>query len=160
MGLDCEDLITIDSSGQYGISVGVIHAAISLLLLASPAFAGHQLRSLGMSIGPYEPGKNNAITDVSGVRVGHVTLVSGEGALATGAGPVRTGVTVIIPTTDDLWKRKVMAGSFVLNGNGEAAGLMWLQESGIIEGPVALTNTLSVSDVQKGLVKLTLKRHY
>jgi D-aminopeptidase len=115
-------------------------------------------RDMGIIIGRYETGKYNAITDVKGVKVGQVTLFSGAGKLLPGKGPVRTGVTVIIPAEGDLWKSKIMAGSFVLNGNGEATGLMWLQESGILETPIALTNTLSVGTVQKGLVDWMLAR--
>ncbi|OFZ81927.1 MAG: aminopeptidase [Bdellovibrionales bacterium RIFOXYD1_FULL_53_11] len=113
----------------------------------------------GIKIGRFRAGRNNALTDVSGVRVGHSTVVFGSGKLNPGKGPARTGVTVILPARGDVWKEKVQAGSFVLNGNGEAAGLMWLKEAGIIETPIALTNTLSVGTVQKGLVEWILKEH-
>src|SRR5438067_2428580 len=75
-------------------------------------------RSLGLPLGAYPAGKLNAITDVPGVKVGHTTLIKGDGALVPGQGPVRTGVTVVIPR-DDVWHKKVPAGSFVLNGTGE-----------------------------------------
>lgn len=116
-------------------------------------------RNLGIIIGRYPTGRYNAITDVRGVRVGQVTLWSGEGRLRPGRGPVRTGVTVIIPADGDLWRSKLAAGSFVLNGNGEAMGLMWLAESGVLETPVAFTNTLSVGAVQKALVDMMLETH-
>ncbi|MBI5244247.1 MAG: P1 family peptidase [Elusimicrobia bacterium] len=116
-------------------------------------------RNLGILIGRFPPGPYDAITDVKGVKVGHLTLSSGEGALIPGKGPVRTGVTVVVPADGDLWNSKVFAGSFVLNGNGEAAGLMWIQESGILETPIALTNTLSVGAAQQGLVEAALRAH-
>lgn len=116
-------------------------------------------RDLGIVIGRHPAGRRNAITDVRGVRVGHTTLVRGHGRLVPGKGPVRTGVTVVIPAAGDVWKSKLMAGGFVLNGNGEAAGLMWVLESGVLETPIALTNTLSVGTVQKSLVDWMLRSH-
>ncbi|HBA59988.1 MAG TPA: aminopeptidase [Elusimicrobia bacterium] len=116
-------------------------------------------RGLGVIIGRYPSGRYNAITDVKGVKVGHVTIKSGSGRLRPGRGPVRTGVTAIIPAPGDLWKSKLPAGSFVLNGNGEAMGLMWLAESGVLETPLAFTNTLSVGVVQKALVDMMLEKH-
>ncbi|GKS56682.1 aminopeptidase [Nitrospira sp.] len=115
-------------------------------------------RDLGITIGQYQPGRLNAITDVAGVKVGHVTLVSGDGPLAPGVGPVRTGVTVIIPR-EDVWHKKVPAGSFVLNGTGEMTGLAWVAESGFLEYPVALTNTLNVPRVANGVMSWMLA-HY
>lgn len=100
----------------------------------------------------------NAIADVAGVKVGHATLVSGEGALKPGQGPVRTGVTVIIPR-DDVWHNKVSAGSFVLNGTGEMTGLSWVAESGFLEYPIALTNTLNVPRVANGVMSWMIKQY-
>lgn len=138
-------------------------AAITLLVAAfaldAPVAAAERARDLGIKIGRYKPGKHNAITDVAGVRVGHITLNSGKGKLQPGEGPVRTGITVIMPAKGDIWYEKVNAGSFILNGNGEATGLMWIQESGTLETPIALTNTLSVSDVHRGLIDYMLKIH-
>lgn len=116
-------------------------------------------RDLGIIIGRHAAGRRNAVTDVRGVRVGHATLVRGRGRLVAGKGPVRTGVTVVIPAAGDVWKSKLMAGGFVLNGNGEAAGLMWVLESGVLETPIALTNTLGVGTVQKALVDWMLRSH-
>lgn len=116
-------------------------------------------RDLGIVIGRQPAGRHNAITDVRGVRVGHATLVRGHGRLVPGKGPVRTGVTVILPAEGDVWKSKLAAGGFVLNGNGEAAGLMWVLESGVLETPIALTNTLNVGTVQKSLVDWMLRSH-
>lgn len=108
-------------------------------------------RELGIVIGTYASGPLNAITDVAGVKVGHTTLISGEGPLKPGLGPVRTGVTVVIPR-DDVWHKKVPAGSFVLNGTGEMTGLAWVSEAGFLEYPIALTNTLNVPRVANGLM--------
>lgn len=116
-------------------------------------------RDMGIRIGIFEPGPLDAITDVKGVRVGHVTLKSGDGKLVPGEGPVRTGVTAIIPADGNVWESRLRAGSFVLNGNGEGTGLMYIQETGSLETPIALTNTLSVADVQKGLLEWLLKQN-
>lgn len=115
-------------------------------------------RDLGIVIGSYTPGPMNAITDVAGVKVGHTTLISGEGRLNPGTGPVRTGVTVVIPR-DDVWHKKVQAGSFVLNGAGEMTGLAWVAESGFLEYPIALTNTLNVPRVANGVISWMIKQY-
>ncbi|MBM4124086.1 MAG: P1 family peptidase [Nitrospira sp.] len=117
-----------------------------------------RVRELGVAVGRYQPGPNNAITDVEGVKVGQVTLVRGEGALKPGHGPVRTGVTVVIPR-DDVWRKKVPAASFVLNGTGEMTGLAWVAESGFLEYPIALTNTLNVPRVANGVMSWMIKRY-
>ncbi len=88
-----------------------------------------------MKIGVHNLGANNAITDVDGVKVGHATINHGEGALKPGSGPVRTGVTAIIPHSGDIWNQRVSAASFVLNGNGSVTGLDWMAESGLLEEP-------------------------
>ena len=115
-------------------------------------------RELGIAIGRYQPGPLNAITDVAGVKVGQVTLSKGEGKLNPGQGPVRTGVTVIVPR-DDVWHKKVPAGSFVLNGTGEMTGLAWVAESGFLEYPIALTNTLNVPRVANGVMSWMIQRY-
>ncbi len=120
--------------------------------------AASRIRDFGVVVGIFPPGKFNAITDVEGVRVGHVTLLSGSVKLIPGKGSVRTGVTVLLLGGTDVWSKKPMAGSFVLNGNGEATGLMWLQESGMLETPIALTNTLSVAAAQPGLIDWMVKK--
>jgi D-aminopeptidase len=118
--------------------------ALVLGLAAAAASPAEKPRARDLGV-PFEgtPGPLNAITDVAGVEVGQVTLVSGEGKLEVGRGPVRTGVTAIHPrgkASND----PVFAGTFALNGNGEMTGLAWLSESGFLEGPVVLTNTHSV----------------
>ncbi|NWF72583.1 MAG: P1 family peptidase [Nitrospirae bacterium] len=117
-----------------------------------------RVRDLGIVIGSYPTGPLNAITDVAGVKVGKITLISGEGALKPGQGPVRTGVTVIIPR-DDVWHKKVPAGAFVLNGTGEMTGLAWIAESGFLEYPIALTNTLNVPRVANGVMSWMIKQY-
>ena len=120
---------------------------------ASPESADQgrvRARALGLHPGQFQPAPMNAITDVPGVKVGHVTLMQGDGPLQPGQGPVRTGVTVIVPR-DDVWHKKVPAGAFVLNGTGEMTGLAWVAESGFLEYPIALTNTLNVPRVANGV---------
>lgn len=109
-------------------------------------------RELGIVIGRLAPGPRDAITDVAGVRVGHTTLIAGEGPLVVGRGPVRTGVTVILPHDGDVWDEPVFAGCHRLNGNGELTGLEWIREAGQLGGPVAITNTHSVGVVRDALV--------
>lgn len=95
---------------------------------------------------------------MTGVKVRHTTVNHGEGKLVRGEGPARTGVTVIIPHDGDLWKQKVTAASFVLNGNGGVLGLDWVRESGGLEGPIALTNTHQVGDVATALIRWMIRR--
>ena len=109
-------------------------------------------RDLGIVIGDLPPGPANAITDVAGVRVGHTTLISGAGPLRVGEGPVRTGVTVIVPGSDDVWGEPAAAGAHRLNGNGELTGLEWVRESGLLTTCIGLTNTHSVGVVRDTLI--------
>jgi D-aminopeptidase len=109
-------------------------------------------RDLGLRIGALSPGPLDAITDVPGVRVGSVTLVSGEGPLRRGEGPVRTGVTVVLPHDGRIFDEPVFAGCHRLNGNGELTGLEWIRESGRLTTPIGLTNTHSVGVVRDALV--------
>jgi L-aminopeptidase/D-esterase-like protein len=97
------------------------------------------------------PGRYNAITDVEGVEVGHSSIVSGEGRLVVGEGPVRTGVTAILPRGEDY--DPVFAGWSCLNGNGEMTGTTWVEESGFLEGPVMITNTHSVGVVHDAVIE-------
>lgn len=118
-----------------------------------------RIRELGIEIGDLPAGRYNAITDVAGVRVGHVTLKRGEGALRPGEGPVRTGVTAILPHGGDLWREKVPAATWVLNGTGEMTGSIWIETQGALEVPILLTNTMNVGRVMDGAVAYMLK-HY
>jgi len=118
-----------------------------------------RVRELGIVIGRMAPGPNNAITDVQGVRVGQVTMVRGEGKLVPGQGPVRTGVTAILPHGGDLWRDKVPAATWVLNGTGEMTGSIWIDTQGALEVPVLLTNTMNIGRVMDGVVAYMLKRY-
>ena len=110
-------------------------------------------RDLGISIGLLAPGPLNAITDVAGVRVGHTTLMAGEaGPLRVGQGPVRSGVTVVVPHDGDPFAEAVYAGAHRLNGNGELTGLEWIREAGLLAGPIGITNTHSVGVVRDAIV--------
>ena len=113
-------------------------------------------RDLGI---PFDgtPGPNNAITDVAGVEVGFATLISGEGRLIVGKGPVRTGVTAILPRGKDSHDQ-CFAAWFTLNGNGEMTGTTWIQESGFLEGPVMITNTHSVGIVRDAVIAWQMKQ--
>jgi len=133
--------------------------ALSLLLFLSVPMSAQtapttkpRARELGV---PFDgtPGPLNAITDVSGVTVGHTTLISGEGKLQIGKGPVRTGVTAILPRGKNSMNDAVMAGWWSLNGNGEMTGTTWVEESGFLEGPAMITNTHSVGIVRDAVIQ-------
>jgi L-aminopeptidase/D-esterase-like protein len=104
------------------------------------------------------PGKLNAITDVPGVEVGYTTLISGEGKLEVGKGPVRTGVTAILPRGHASLNDPVYAGFFSLNGNGEMTGTAWVEESGFLEGPIVITNTHSVGVARDAVIAWLVKQ--
>jgi len=128
------------------------------LIFVAGAFAQQEshpkprARDLGV---PFDgtPGPLNAITDVAGVTVGHKTLISGEGKLQIGKGPVRTGVTAVMPRGKDSMNSPVFAGWWSLNGNGEMTGTTWVEESGFLEGPVMITNTHSVGVVRDAVIQ-------
>ena len=113
-------------------------------------------RELGLTVGLLPIGPLNALTDVDGVAVGMTTLIEGDGPLVVGSGPVRTGVTVIVPHPD-IGAEPVFAGCHRLNGNGELTGLEWIRESGQLTTPVAITNTHSVGVVRDALVAAELR---
>src|SRR5262249_40753424 len=114
-------------------------------------------RDLGI---PFEgtPGKLNAITDVPGVEIGYTTLISGEGKLEVGKGPVRTGVTAILPRGRAALNDPVYAGFFSLNGNGEMTCTAWVEESGFLEGPIVITNTHSVGVARDAVIAWQVKQ--
>ncbi|HKQ17075.1 MAG TPA: P1 family peptidase [Solirubrobacterales bacterium] len=120
---------------------------------------GPRARDLGIAIGRGTPGPSNAITDVAGVRVGHTTLVAGDGPLEVGKGPVRTGVTVIVPHDGDVWAEPLFAGTATLNGNGELTGLEWIRESGLLTSAIGITNTNDVGKVRDALVSSAAASH-
>src|ERR1700756_2866024 len=109
---------------------------------------------------PFEgtPGKFNAITDVPGVEVGYSTLIGGQGKLEVGKGPVRTGVTAILPRGHASRNDPVYAGFFSLNGNGEMTGTAWVEESGFLEGPIVITNTHSVGVARDAVIAWQVKQ--
>lgn len=117
------------------------------------------LRAFGLQVGRLPTGLQNDICDVAGVRVGHASVVTGDGALRPGHGPVRTGVTAIAPHAGNLFLEKVPAGLFVLNGFGKSIGLAQLQELGTLETPILLTNTLSSFKVADALVSHMLEQN-
>ena len=114
-------------------------------------------RELGLEIGVLPSGPNDAITDVAGVRVGHSTIVLGDGPLVVGEGPVRTGVTVVCPREGLARDEPVFAGCHRFNGNGEMTGLEWIREAGALTTPVAITNTHSVGVVRDALIAAELE---
>jgi D-aminopeptidase len=135
---------------------------ISFLFLVASASAqksaegknGSKPRARDLGV-PFDgtPGGLNAITDVAGVTVGHTTLITGEGKLQIGQGPVRTGVTAVLPRGKNSMSDPVFAGWFTENGNGEMTGTTWVEESGFLEGPVMITNTHSVGVVRDAVIQ-------
>ena len=127
----------------------------SLLVTMTKAQSKPRARDLGV---PFDgaPGPLNAITDVKGLEVGQTTLISGSGPLKVGVGPVRTGVTAILPRGKDS-QDSVFAGWFTLNGNGEMTGTTWVEDSGFLDGPVMITNTHSVGVVRDAVIGWRVK---
>ncbi|MCI0586349.1 MAG: P1 family peptidase [Planctomycetes bacterium] len=132
---------------------------LALAAFAIPPNGGGKPRARDLGV-PFDgtPGPLNSITDVAGVEVGHATIVSGEGKLEVGKGPVRTGVTAILPRGKRSATDPAFAGWFSLNGNGEMTGTTWLEESGFLEGPVLLTNTHSVGVVRDAAIAWRVKQ--
>ncbi|NTV79821.1 MAG: P1 family peptidase, partial [Candidatus Aminicenantes bacterium] len=128
------------------------------LILMTSVYGQTRPRARDLGI-PFDgaPGPFNAITDVAGVEVGLTTLISGKGPLVVGKGPVRTGVTAVFPRGKKVLNQ-VFAAWFTLNGNGEMTGTTWLEESGILEGPVLITNTHSVGVVHDAVIAWQLER--
>ena len=137
-------------------STAWVSAAVFCMVLSVTAQSKPRARDLGV---PFDgtPGKLNAITDVKGVEVGHTTLISGEGPLKVGVGPVRTGVTAILPRGKTSFDDEVFAGWFTLNGNGEMTGTTWVDDSGFLGGPVMITNTHSVGVVRDAVIRWRVK---
>src|SRR5438105_2550184 len=142
----------------FSISLALVAFSLATETLAQTTPTKPRARDLGIAtqIGG-TPGALDAITDVPGVEVGQTTLISGSGALVVGQGPVRTGVTVIHPRGKDN-ADPVMGAWFTLNGNGEMTGTTWLQESGFLEGPIAITNTHSVGVVRDAILQWQVHR--
>jgi len=131
--------------------------ALAQMPLAFPPVA--EAHTPAIVVGSLPPGPLDAITDVAGVRVGQVTRIAGApGPLVPGRGPVRTGVTVVLPN-DDPWTKRVAAATYDLNGNGEMTGAHWVDEAGFLETPIALTNTLDVPRVDDGVIDWLIAKH-
>jgi D-aminopeptidase len=129
-----------------------------LICLSAIGIAQTKPRARDLGV-PFDgkPGTYNAITDVKGVEVGHTTLISGSGKLKVGEGPVRTGVTAVLPRGKDSLD-PVFGGWFTLNGNGEMTGTTWLEDSGFLDGPVMITNTHSVGVVRDAVIAWRIKK--
>ena len=129
--------------------------ALAVLVVAATMAVSAQTRPRGRDLGipfPGQTGPLNAITDVAGIAVGHVTLIQGDGKLVPGQGPIRTGVTAILPRPRGDWD-PVFAATFNLNGNGDMTGVNWIKESGFLEGPILLTGTHSVGTVRDAAIQ-------
>jgi D-aminopeptidase len=137
-------------------TVGVLLVVVGVTGVNGTAQPRPREHDLKLPIGGV-PGPLNAITDVAGVEVGHTTLISGSGPLVVGKGPVRTGVTVVLPRGREN-ADPVFGAWFTLNGNGEMTGTTWVQESGYLEGPVAITNTHSVGVVRDAIIQWEVSR--
>jgi D-aminopeptidase len=118
-----------------------------------------RFRDYNLTVGDLSTGEHNAITDMDGVLVGHTTLFSGEGTLKTGTGPIRTGVTVILPHGDNVYAQKVPGAVHTINGFGKPMGFEEVRELGMIESPIALTNTLNVGLVADALVQYAIQHN-
>ncbi|HEY8210412.1 MAG TPA: P1 family peptidase [Myxococcaceae bacterium] len=116
-------------------------------------------REMGLPLGRFKPGKYNSITDVEGVLVGHSTIIRGRGPLKVGEGPVRTGVTAILPGAGNVFMDRVIGGGFVLNGAGEVSGITQVMEWGLLETPIMLTNTMSVGRVADAVARYMVERY-
>ena len=130
---------------------------VASIFLAACLFATPALARSPVPVGTFVAGANDGITDVPGVLVNHVTKILGSGALVPGVGPVRTGATAIVPNAE-VWNRRPAAATFDLNGNGEFTGSHWIDEAGVLETPIVLTNTLNVGRVDDGVVSWMIKR--
>ena len=138
----------------------LMRSALFIALLAIPVLFVAQAKPRARDLGvPFDgtPGLYNAITDVKGVEVGHTTLISGSGKLKVGEGPVRTGVTAVLPRGKDSLD-PVFGAWFTLNGNGEMTGTTWLEDSGFLDGPVMITNTHSVGVVRDAVIAWRVKK--
>lgn len=137
-------------------AASIIITIFGLTLLAT-AQSKPRARDLGVLF-EGTPGLLNSITDIKGIEVGHTTLISGEGKLQVGIGPIRTGVTAILPRGKQSANDSVFAGWFSLNGNGEMTGTTWVEESGFLEGPIMITNTHSVGVVRDAVIAWRVKQ--
>jgi L-aminopeptidase/D-esterase-like protein len=133
--------------------------AVGALPIAQSLPSGRvRARDLGIVTGEMAPGPLNAITDVDGVLVGHSTIVFGDGPLKKGEGPVRTGVTAILPHKD-VWRAPVLGATHTLNGDGELTGVHWVRDLETIAQPILITNTASVGTVHEAAIAYASEKH-
>ncbi len=140
-------------------SIALCAGMVLAVTLEAPPPNAARAATAAIAIGTLPSGPLDAITDVAGVRVGQITKIEGApGPLVPGRGPVRTGVTVVLPN-DDPWEKRVAAATYDLNGNGEMSGAHWVDEAGFLETPIALTNTLDVPRVDDGVIDWLVAKH-
>ena len=143
----------MQNSNKKKLFLGLIYITILILSIFNiEIYAQDKIRARDLGI-PFNgnPGKYNSITDIDGILVGHETIIEGEGNLIIGKGPIRTGVTSILPRGMEY--DPVFAGWYSLNGNGEMTGTTWVEESGFLEGPIMITNTHSVGVVRDAVIE-------
>jgi D-aminopeptidase len=152
-----ESLESLESCSNPGMRIISVVGAAFLLICGGAGLAQERPRARDLGV-PFEgkPGPLNAITDVEGLEVGFSTIVRGTGPLKVGEGPVRTGVTAILPRGKS-GREPVMAGWFSMNGNGEMTGTTWIKEGGFMEGPVFITNTHSIGAVHEAAIAWMVK---
>jgi D-alanine--D-alanine ligase len=162
LGLSLTDVLKLiirSAARRHGVALRPRRASVAVEHGREPPRP--TARELGVRVGVFDTGLHNALTDVKGVKVGHVTHVEDDVAIAgvEGRTAVRTGVTAILPAAGDIYSRNVAAGAFVLNGTGEMAGLSQILEWGWLESPILLCSTMSVGDVHKGVIDYMLERY-
>lgn len=146
------DVLALAASGTLGSMVRG-----SAFSEATPPAGRVRARDLGITTGELPPGPLNAITDVDGVLVGHTTIVRGDGALKPGAGPVRTGVTAVLPHAD-VWSQPVLGATHTLNGDGELTGVHYVRDLEAVSHPILITNTGSVGTVHEAAIAYANER--
>jgi len=143
---------------SQALAAAVVLPAMKLFQLPQALPPRRRLRELGIVIGSLPTGKWNAITDVPGVKVGHCTRIEGSGDLVVGKGPIRTGVTVILPNAD-IYHEPLTAGRFVMNGNGEMTGVGSIDQRGLLQSPIFLTDTSNIGRVMNGAITWFLQTY-
>ena len=154
---------TFGRAHSSGAMKRLVHSIVLLtcalvLVSAQSSMRRVRARDLGVSIGVMAPGQLNAITDVSGVLVGHSTIIRGNGPVRIGDGPVRTGVTAVLPRKD-IWFNAVFGATHTLNGDGEMTGIHWIRDLETIAHPILITNTVSVGSVHEAAMAYMNARH-
>ena len=140
------------------LSAATTVALVAFITMPAAQTTRVRARDLGLIVGTLAPGRLNAITDVAGVLVGHATILKGDGALKVGEGPVRTGVTAVLPRKD-VWFNGVYAATHTLNGDGEMTGTHWIRDRETLMHPVLITNTGSVGTVHEAEIAYMNERH-